>query len=126
MSRRIRTMNLTRHSESFPPLVLGGASCGWRAKDLNRLSQPVFNLALVVEQTASVLEPPRGGGSFSRKLIMPLGDFGITSRAKRGIFPQPSQPIIAKGRVFYAPALVALKKRHDWYPHAPATLAAAL
>src|SRR4051794_14064424 len=40
-------------------------------KGLNRLSQPVLNLALVEEETATVLEPPFLGGTFSRKLIMP-------------------------------------------------------
>ena len=96
------------------PLILGCILWRTSATDLDRLPQPILNVALLKEKTAFVLEPMLG--RFSRELPMPSRDFGVTSRAQRGSFPQPSHPITAKARIFDTTAVAALEKRHCCLP----------
>ena len=78
--------------------------------DLHRLSEPVLNLGLSEKQTTLVADPVLG--RFPRKLAMPLGDFGITSRTKRGHFLQPRRPKLAETRVLHTATVTARKERH--------------
>jgi hypothetical protein len=77
---------------------------------LNRLRQPVLNLAPAKEQTALVSYPVLG--RFPWELAMPLGDLGITSRAQCWRFPEAGRPIMAKGRVLDTATAAALEERH--------------
>ena len=81
----------------------------WQLRNgLDRLAQPVLDLALPEEKATLVRDPVFR--QLPRKLAMPFADLAITAGAYCGGVPDPGRPIIAKCGVLDATTVAAAEE----------------
>src|SRR5215470_12871882 len=88
----------------------GHASSAFRcADDVDRLSQPAFDVVLVEQEKAALVGDP-ALGRLPRKFAMPSRDLGIARRAQRGCLMQARRPIMAQRSILDTVAPAAFEE----------------